>query len=84
MDARGYWRAFQAVKRDIAEIIQGAEPVGLVHRSHREWCRELFQPSVEAGLIEAQALAGYRNDAVYLRTSRYVPPRWEAVQGFSI
>ena len=26
------------------------------------------------------ALAGYRNDAVYLRTSRYVPPRWEAVR----
>jgi Fic family protein len=25
-------------------------------------------------------LAGYRNDAVYLRTSRYVPPRWEAVR----
>ena len=27
-----------------------------------------------------RALAGYRNDAVYLRTSRYVPPRWEAVR----
>ncbi len=25
-------------------------------------------------------LAGYRNDAVYLRTSRYVPPRWETVR----
>jgi Fic family protein len=25
-------------------------------------------------------MAGYRNDAVYLRTSRYVPPRWEAVR----
>jgi Fic family protein len=35
---------------------------------------------VGAGLIAASALAGYRNDAVYLRTSRYVPPRWEAVR----
>ena len=26
------------------------------------------------------ALAAYRNDAVYLRTSRYVPPRWEVVR----
>jgi Fic family protein len=25
-------------------------------------------------------LAGYRNDAVYLRTSRYVPPRWEVIR----
>ena len=40
----------------------------------------MFQPCVSAGLIPAKALAGYRNDAVYLRTSRYVPPRWEAVR----
>ena len=33
-----------------------------------------------AGILPARALAGYRNDAVYLRTSRYVPPRWEAVR----
>ena len=38
----------------------------------------MFQPCVAAGLRRA-ALAGYRNDAVYLR-SRYVPPRWEAVR----
>lgn len=40
---------------------------------------EMFQPCVAAGLINPGALSGYRNDAVYLRTSRYVPPRW--VQG---
>ena len=48
--------------------------------AHKDWYRELFQPCVAAGLIYAGALAGYRNDAVYLRTSRYVPPRWEAVR----
>jgi Fic family protein len=31
-------------------------------------------------MIAPAALAGYRNDAVYLRKSRYVPPRWEAVR----
>ena len=41
---------------------------------------ELFQPCVAAALIPAGALAGYRNGAVYLRTSRYVPTRWEAVR----
>jgi len=35
---------------------------------------------VTAGILPARALAGYRNDAVYLRTSRYVPPRWEAAR----
>jgi len=78
--ARGYWQAFQIVKRSVEEIITGANPGTLVCSAHREWYRELFQPSVAAGLIPATALAGYRNDFVFLRTSRYVPPRWEAVR----
>jgi hypothetical protein len=78
--ARGYWQAFQAVKGNVAAIIGGANPGTLVRDSHRVWYRELFQPCVTAGLIPPAALAGYRNDAVYLRTSRCVPPRWEAVR----
>jgi fido (protein-threonine AMPylation protein) len=78
--ARGYWQAFQKVKDTVSEVIAGGNPGGLVRAAHKEWYRELFQPCVEAGLIKAGALAGYRNDAVYLRTSRYVPPRWESVR----
>jgi len=78
--ARGYWQAFQIVKANIGEIIGGANAGALVRTAHREWYRELFQPCVAAGLITPGALAGYRNDAVFLRTSRYVPPRWEAVR----
>jgi fido (protein-threonine AMPylation protein) len=78
--ARGYWQAFQLVKRSVEEIIAGANPGTLARSAHREWYRELFQPSVAAGLIPPAALAGYRNDFVFLRTSRYVPPRWEAVR----
>ena len=78
--ARGYWQAFQLVKTSVAEIIAGSNPGTLVRTAHKDWYGELFQPCVSAGLIPAKALAGYRNDAVYLRTSRYVPPRWEAVR----
>lgn len=78
--ARGYWLAFQAVKTAVEEILAGANPGTLVRTAHREWYRALFQPCVAAGLLNASALAGYRNEAVYLRTSRYVPPRWEAVR----
>ena len=78
--ARGYWQAFQVVTGNIAEIIGGASPGGLVRNSHRDWYRELFQPCVAAGLISPAALAGYRNHPVYLRTSRYVPVRWEALR----
>lgn len=78
--ARGYWQAFQRVKGSVAEIIAGGNPGALVRSAHREWYRELFQPCVAAGLIPASALAGYRNDAVFLRGSRHVPPRSEAVR----
>ena len=78
--ARGYWQAFQRVKATVAAAIAGANPGTLIRTAHRDWYRELFQPCVAAGLLPASALAGYRNDAVYLRTSRYVPPRWEAVR----
>lgn len=78
--ARGYWQAFRKMKDAVAEIITGVEAADLVRTAHRDWYRELFQPCVAAGLIPASALAGYRNDAVYLRGSRHVPPRWEAVR----
>ena len=80
MAARGYWQAFQIVKGNVAKIIAGVSPGNLVRNSHREWYRELFQPCVRVGLIAPSVLAGYRNDAVFLRTSLYVPPRWEAVR----
>lgn len=78
--ARGYWQAFQLVKQAVGEIIGGANPGALIRSAHRDWYRELFQPSVASGVIPATTLAGYRNDFVFLRTSRYVPPRWEAVR----
>lgn len=78
--ARGYWQAFQKVKETIAEVAGGANPGARVRASHMDWYRELFQPFVASGILPAAALAGYRNDAVFLRTSRYVPPRWEAVR----
>jgi len=78
--ARGYWQAFQLVKKEVEKVIAGENPAALSRAVHNDWYRELFQPSVTAGLIEAGTLAGYRNTPVYLRGSRYVPPRWEAVR----
>jgi fido (protein-threonine AMPylation protein) len=77
--ARGYWQAFQLVKKSVEQIIGRTNAGALVRTAHRVWNRELFEPSVAAGIIPVDALAGYRNDFVFLRTSRYVPPRWEAV-----
>jgi len=78
--ARGYWQAFQRVKATVSEILSGANPGARSRHTHMDWYRGLFQPCVTAGIIRAAALAGYRDSAVYLRTSRYVPPRWEVVR----
>lgn len=78
--ARGYWQAFQVVKSNVADIVRGANSGSLVRASHRDWYRELFAPCAVAGLIHMADLAGYRNNAVYLRNSRHVPPRWETVR----
>jgi fido (protein-threonine AMPylation protein) len=77
--ARGYWQAFQRVKQTVAQIIGGADAAKLVRSAHRDWYREMFQPYVAAGLIDAEALAGYRSHAVFLQGSRHVPPRSEVV-----
>lgn len=77
--ARGYWQAFQQVKKSVSEIIGGASPGKLVRAAHRDWYRELFQPSVAAGLLRPAVLAGYRQHPVYLRGSRHVPTRWESL-----
>src|SRR2546428_3059026 len=78
--ARGYWQAFQLVKKEVEKVIAGENPAAVARAAHNDWYRELFQPCVTAGLLEPGSLAGYRNIPVYLRGSRYVPPRWEAVR----
>jgi Fic family protein len=40
---------------------------------------DLFRPSVEAGVVEAEALRGWRNAPVFIRDTRYVPPAAERV-----
>lgn len=78
--ARGYWQAFQLVKKSVDEVIGGAAAGTVARAEHMDWYRQLFQPQVAAGAMRPGDFAGYRNGPVYLRTSRYVPPRWEAVR----
>ncbi len=77
--ARGYWEAFQAVKRSLKKVLTNNPSGEVAHEEHYRWYRELFAPSVNAGLLAATDLAGYRNHPVYIRKSKYVPPRYEVV-----
>ncbi len=78
--ARGYWQAFQAVKKSLTKIMKKDSPGKVAGNEHSIWYRELFAPSVNAGLIGASDLAGYRNQPVYIQKSMHVPPRSEAVR----
>lgn len=78
--ARGYWQAFQKVQESVGRIVGGESAGDVTEASHSTWYRELFGPSVVAGILKPADLAGYRNGAVYIRHSMHVPPRSEAVR----
>ena len=78
--ARGYWQAYQVVRRSMRKVLDGDNPGAVGDDDHRDWYREMFGPSVTAGLLRPADLAGYRSDPVYIRRSMHVPPRYEAVR----
>ncbi len=78
--ARGYWEAFQLVKKSVQKVLEGADPGVVAENSLGDWYRELFAPSVSAGLAKPARLAGYRNSAVFIRQSQHVPMSVEAVR----
>ena len=80
MAARGYFQSRAEVEASIGRILAGASAGTVVSRDHRTWYRELFAPSVVAGLLKAQDLAGYRAHQVYIRNAAHVPPPVEAVR----
>ena len=78
--ARGYWQAYQAVKVSIEKIINNENSGAVAYNDHDAWYRELFAPSVVAGVLHPEDLAGYRSSSVYIRRSMHVPPSREAVR----
>jgi fido (protein-threonine AMPylation protein) len=80
MAARGYYQAFNQVKESIEKILLGSNPGVQVERDHGRWFRELFDPSVAAGLLRPADLAGYRNHQVYIGNSKHVPVNVDAMR----
>ena len=79
MAARGYWQAYRAVQESIGNVLKGQIPGEVAREDHRAWYRELFAPSVVAGLLRPADLAGYRGGPVYIRESKHVPMNRDAV-----
>ena len=77
--AKGYHGAFQEVVSSISKVLGGAESGKVFYDDIQNWYRELFKPVVQAGILKAGDLAGYRNHPVYISGARHVPPPAEAV-----
>ena len=71
--AKGYNQAFVAVKESIRKILDGAKPAAVVTDDHRDWYSQMFSPSVQSGILKSSDLAGYRNQAVFIKGSQHVP-----------
>ncbi len=80
MAARGYWQATQKVRETIIKILTGKNAGEVADADHGDWYRELFAPSVAAGILKASDLAGYRNQQVYISNSMHVPINNNAVR----
>jgi Fic family protein len=80
MAARGYWQAYQSVQGSVRRVLQGENAGAVADDDHRTWYRELFAPSVTAGLLRPGDLAGYRNGPVYIRKSMHVPLNRDALR----
>ena len=78
--ARGYYDAFQVVKDSVRKVLNGANAGDTADADHSKWYRELFSPSITAGILQPGDLAGYRNGPVHIRQSMHTPPPKEGVR----
>jgi len=77
--ARGYYECFQVVKKTLIKILEHNSAAKWIKEDLSIWYQNLFAPCVRADIISATDLLGYRNDRVYIRNSRHVPPPKDAV-----
>lgn len=77
--AKGYLNSFQTVTESIKRILKEENPGTVLETDLQNWYRQLFAPLLQANLVPAEKLVGYRNQQVYITSSRHVPPSSYAV-----
>ena len=77
--ARGYYQAYELLKRGVADCFSGQIPAQLYVKGHQDWHFQLFEPCVRAGIVKASDLVGYRRHQVYIKNSMHTPLNPDAV-----
>jgi Fic family protein len=81
MAAKGYAETHAHVKALIGRVLRGGEwPGDAFGADFFQWYLALFSPSVQAGILKAGDLAGYRSNHVFIRNALHVPPAPDAVR----
>jgi hypothetical protein len=81
MAAKGYAETHTHVKALIDRVVrEDALPAGAFSADFFQWYLTLFSPSVQAGILKAGDLAGYRSSQIFIRNALHVPPAPEAVR----
>ncbi len=79
MAAKGYYDTFKLVKANVRDVLIGDDPAQIAQKHLQDWYRALFGASIQAGILDAVDVAGFRNRPVYIRGSSHVPPPHEAL-----
>jgi len=79
MAAKGYYEAFKSVKNTINDMVKVNTSSRVLREQFMHWYIALFSPSITAGIIPAEQLAGFRNQPVYIRNAMHVPPPHDVV-----
>ena len=74
MAAKGYFDTFKLVEEDVQTVLGGSDPTAIAKKHLQDWYRALFGASIQAGILDAVDVAGFRNRPVYIRGSNHVPP----------
>ncbi len=80
MAARGYFETHNLVKHGLVRAIKGENAGTVFRQALPQWYRALFSPRVQAGIVKASGLAGYRNDQVFIEALCTLRSRKEAVR----
>lgn len=80
MAAKGYWLAHNDVKDSVKKMLKNGRPGNVFREDLGTWYRSLFMPSVQAGILKPENLAGYRSHQVFIRNANHVPPQPDAVR----
>lgn len=79
MAAKGYQLAFAEVVKSVKRVLEGADAATVAEEDHLKWFRAMFEPSVAAGLLKPERLAGYRQHFLFITNSGHSPTSWESL-----